>query len=1133
MWRAVLLLSLTLAVTGFAVGPASTIDAAEPRVHLDIRFDLSRVSPILVEQQLLDASFEIELAVPEFGRWQGWAAAHLVDDLGALDGVLSVARPRYARFAAGQALTEGDAALNADAARDRFNVDGAGVRVAVISDGIVGLQQAQQAGEAPKLIEARAFGAGDLNRGQEGTAMIEIIHDLAPGAALSFAAVTTDLDHIAAVNHFAQRVDIIVDDVSFILPADQRSDVSVNTTSALRHPTWPLRLYVTAVGNWAESHWAGVWSPGPDGAQIGLPAPGRTHLFRDPGRPRWLLGAGNGLEVEPGDQIRVALFWSDSWGRSTNDYDLYLMSEAGAILASSETRQGVGVDNHLPREHLEYTHTGAAAALFVVIQNHNNDAGPVEFDLFAFRTDGAHIRLLHNTPEGSILAQSDAEGALTVGAVNVGRHEVAYYSSRGPTVNGALKPDIVAVDEVTVSGTTRFAPRFSGSSAAAPHVAGVAALLLQAQPALLARNGGNALLERRLIRDILIGTARDVPPAGVDPASGAGLIDADAAISAAADTIRVVNSTADHGPGTLREALNTGATILLFESTQEDRAVTLESPLPAVHGGLIIDGSDWTLDATAVEVGVLVGHNTEIWGLTVTNAQALGVLIAGDENRLVDVTLSRNLVGVRVEGEHAEIEGATVENGQSHGIEIAGGASAAISASVFDTNRGAGVRIHPAAGDVTVAPPGEPPTFSLISEQRIPIDPLDSPPHQPRSGLSHSIVGSVSVDGLPAPSGARIDLYLDRRLAASVAVDEQASFSITATGPGSELRFAVDGVPLDQRLAFESGAHTSIILRADSPMSLAAASRSDARLASANLFRNNLAGVEIMPADRAQVGRRYIWGNVMQRNRVNVSSELAAPTIDGLEWRTTGLSMRGRAEGAAAVHLYAGTLGLRRYVGAAPVIDDAFSFQHVDVEPTAREFSLIAHTALDRATPESSARTLPPRGSITSVSPARGHTDGGETLEICGSEIATEETAPKVWLGNSPARVAFWSSECVTISTPPARAGLTDIALLLPGSRPVVAADAFEYHEVRIVSLRQGWNFVTWMGPDTRVTSAFASLAGATFRAYAWDSDRQEWELFSTELPPRLNTLRLIRRDQPLWILLDTPDIDWEQFTAN
>ncbi len=1123
MRRAILILSLVLTTLTIVATPSA--QSAAPRLHLDVRF--AAPDPA-VAQRLTDVGFEIELAAPALGRWQGWLPADRLDELRTLDGVTSVQRPQYARFAAGAAITEGDEALNAATARATFNVDGSDVRVAVISDGIVGLQQAQLASEAPKLVEARAFGAGDLNRGQEGTAMIEIIHDLAPGASISFAAVLTDLDHITAVNYFAQRVDIIIDDISYAFPANQRSDVSVNTTTALQHPTWPLRLYVTAAGNWAESHWAGAWRAGPDGSRVGLLSPGAVHQFgaTDTGT---LYGVGNSFAVEPEDQIRLALFWDDPWGRSYNDYNLYLISESGSILAASEDTQGVGLDSHNPREHLEYVHQGKATELFVVIQNHNDDAEPVEFDLFAFHAEGAQIRLHYRTTAGSILAQSDAEGALTVGAVNVGEQAVAPYSSRGPTANGAFKPEISAVDRVTVSDTTRFGPRFSGSSAAAPHVAGVAALLLQAQPALLAGDGGSPLLERRLIRDILTDTARDIPPDGPDLASGAGLIDADAAIQTAISRVAVINSAADSGPGTFREAINSGARMLLFQNTQEDRTIRLRSALPIVPADMIIDGTGWAIDASAVDVGLELGARAELWGLSVNEAQEVGILLTGDQSRLIGVTTNGNITGIRVNGANATIEGATVANGRSHGIEIGDGGSASISASTIESNRGAGVMIHPAAGDVLIGPTIEPPTLSPASDLPIPIGRLDSPPLQPRAGLSHSISGTVSVDGLPAAAGTTVDLYLDRRLAASVMVDQAASFNVTATGPGAELRFAVNGVPLDQRVDFEAGATSSISLRAVSSPTLVTSDSEGVHLSEANLLRNNLSGVEIMPVDGERAGSRQVWGNMMQRNRDNITSEFAAPTIDLVEWAAASVSISGRAKGVSIVHLYAGPQDSRHYVGSMPVIGGLFRFQHVNVSRTVSEFSVIGHTVEGRATSESAVHREPLPGSITSITPLSGYIEGGEPVRICGARISDDAAVPQIWFGNREARVMFWSGECVTVTTPPALAGLTDIALRLPGSRPIVALDAFEYRAVRTVQLKQGWNFVTWRGADTRVTTAFASLAGATFRAYAWDADRQQWRLFATELPPQLNTLRSIEHNQPLWILLDTPAIDWQQ----
>ena len=724
-----------------------------------------------------------------------------------------------------------------------------------------------------------------------------------------------------------------------------------------------------------------------------------------------LLGAGNGFSVEQNDEIRLALFWDDPWGRSTNDYNLYLMSGGGDVLVSSEETQGIGVGQNQPREHLSYTHMGEPTVLFAVIQNRNDDALPVNFDLFVFQTGRRQLRLSHQSPEGSLLAQSDAADALTVGAVNAGRQVVAEYSSRGPTVNGIAKPEISAVDRVSVSPSTVFGPHFSGSSAAAPHVAGVAALLLEAQSALLASDGGSPLLERRLIRDILMDTAQDILPVGRDHLTGAGLVDANQALQYARSRIATVQSVADSGAGTLRAALSSGASIVLFGNLPDHRTISLNAELPRLPSGLIVDGAGWTLDASLVEVGLQVGDNTELWGLSVVGAGDAGIVVAGNGSRLVNVTVDGNEVGIRVDGVDAHIERSMVIRGVSAGIEISPGASASISGSEIASNQGAGVRILPGAGSVTIGPDMEVPTLAHASQQHLPIAELSSAALRPRSGLSHTVGGSVSIDGLPAMPGDRVDVYLDRRLAASVRVDHRASFSATVTGPGRELRFAVDGVPLSQRVAFEAGANTTLTLRAASRHRLIGADRSGDHIQrrqpdpqqprggrhSGRTGRRARAALHLGQRDVPQPDQSGVASDSpdnRQHRMVGIGFESERPR----RWRCRRPPVRGND-------------GQRRYASVIPVIEGQFEIEHLDVDQAANEFSVIAHTGEGHASTESDVHRVSERGSIVSVTPDAGYIDGGEAIEICGMGIATSARAPRVWLGNAPARVLFWSAD--------------------------------------------------------------------------------------------------------------------------
>ncbi|MBI4570574.1 MAG: S8 family serine peptidase, partial [Chloroflexi bacterium] len=109
---------------------------------------------------------------------------------------------------------------------------------------------------------------------------------------------------------------------------------------------------------------------------------------------------------------------------------------------------------------------------------------------------------------------------------------IARYSGRGPTEDGRTKPDLVATDGVCVSGAGGFKAanpscqgdgrRFSGTSAAAPHVAGIAALLLQC----------NVSLSREELRDALLNNADDLGPDGVDGVYGHGRVNALASANA-------------------------------------------------------------------------------------------------------------------------------------------------------------------------------------------------------------------------------------------------------------------------------------------------------------------------------------------------------------------------------------------------------------------------------------------------------------------------------------------------------------------------------------------------------------------------------------------------------------------------
>ena len=126
-----------------------------------------------------------------------------------------------------------------------------------------------------------------------------------------------------------------------------------------------------------------------------------------------------------------------------------------------------------------------------------------------------------------------AKNIITVGAMRVwGVLLIAGFSSYGPTDDGRIKPDLMAhgFNMTSLSDTSNTAiGSMGGTSAAAPVVSGIAALVLQEA------NSANIAMSPAGMKALLIQTATDVQgngqaTAGPDYATGWGVVDAEAAV---------------------------------------------------------------------------------------------------------------------------------------------------------------------------------------------------------------------------------------------------------------------------------------------------------------------------------------------------------------------------------------------------------------------------------------------------------------------------------------------------------------------------------------------------------------------------------------------------------------------------
>ncbi len=212
--------------------------------------------------------------------------------------------------------------------------------------------------------------------------------------------------------------------------------------------------------------------------------------------------------------VNIFVRWSD-WGDVDQDYNLHLVRKEGdewVTVASSEDVQN-GAPGQTPTEWVSALVFDFAPYGFR-IERMRGDR-PVNFEVF---TPGLIIfRPLELVRARSIANLADSPGAITVAALDVNNLTQEFYSSEGPTngpggaeTGGFIKPDISGFANVS---TESYGPGvFNGTSAATPHVAGAAALVLSAYP-----NYGPDQLQ-----SFLEGRALDMGDAGVDMQFGYG-----------------------------------------------------------------------------------------------------------------------------------------------------------------------------------------------------------------------------------------------------------------------------------------------------------------------------------------------------------------------------------------------------------------------------------------------------------------------------------------------------------------------------------------------------------------------------------------------------------------------------------
>ena len=312
----------------------------------------------------------------------------------------------------GSVGTEGDLTHRTLDARGAFGVNGAGLKIGVLSDGVTSMALSQATSDLPPTCgtpPCLTVLSGQAGAGDEGTAIMEIIHDMAPGASLYFATADNSITSFAA-NIRALRTagcDIIVDDVFYFVETpfqDGQTAAVVSTsqggvvTQAVNDVVADGALYFSSAGNEGnlDSGTSGTYEGDFNPVAAASPLPtGNVHNF---GSTTY------DTITAPGEQV-VGLWWADPLGGSGNDYDLYLLNSTGALVLAASTNIQNGTQD--PVELI-----GSANVV-------NNNR------LVVFQNTGANNRFFHlvlfrgnlavNT-SGETHGHSAASGAYTVAA---------------------------------------------------------------------------------------------------------------------------------------------------------------------------------------------------------------------------------------------------------------------------------------------------------------------------------------------------------------------------------------------------------------------------------------------------------------------------------------------------------------------------------------------------------------------------------------------------------------------------------------------------------------------------------------------------------------------------------------------
>lgn len=487
----------------------------------------------------------------------------------------------------GLVTSQGVEAMNVDEVRQNFGLDGEGVKVGIISDSFdrsrlteISAEDDVLSGDLPgkgnpngyntpvHILDDSRDNSDGKSAVDEGRAMAQLIHDVAPGAELLFHSGADNIDDeqqlAEAVDDLtAAGADIIVDDLGF--PVEPFFQDGVSAQAVDRSVNSGVS-YFSATGNGGNDSYEADFRPENITSKDNFPIEGaeERYVFHD-FDPDNEIDVFQNITLEADRGIELVLQWDEPFasagGQGTsNDLDMFLLDSESNVVATS-TEANVGKE---AVEGLSFTNSGEETEEYRLAIAQDTAAGgeaPGSIKYLNRNRETTLQNAEYFTNSSTVAGHENAVGATAVGAADysntpefgvdpaiindfssVGNTPILFdeEGNRLPESEIRQKPEIVAPDGTnttffppeSLTGELRDPegdgfPNIPGTSAAAPHAAGVAALLLEANP--------DATPEQ--INDVLIHSALDMDnpyTQGADPgydlATGYGLIQADAAL---------------------------------------------------------------------------------------------------------------------------------------------------------------------------------------------------------------------------------------------------------------------------------------------------------------------------------------------------------------------------------------------------------------------------------------------------------------------------------------------------------------------------------------------------------------------------------------------------------------------------